>query len=512
MRRESVRTTRRTWLICACAVLLVGVLTFAGTRFAGVALADDDAGTSEESGETTAYSIDEPPELSSVCALLVDRTTGLTLYSKNADSVVYPASTTKIITALLVLENVDDLDEEVTVEASDLTEVAAGSSLAGLIPGETYTVRDLLAGLLIPSGNDASYVLARYVGGGDWQAFVDMMNERAAELGCTNTHFVNPCGLHDDDHYSTAHDLAIIFEAALAHPEFSEISSCATWDLAATSQQDARTLENTNNLVDPESPVYMGDTIVAGKTGSTWEAGRCLVVEACQDGMDVIGVVLGAPMEEDENGVTQSSYDMRSLLEWCFGAWTTTDVVAAGDVISSVGVTLSSDGEAVDVAAGGVITTTVPSATTLDDLTIECSWSGDGEDGTGIYDADEGAFRAPLEEGNALGTASVYLGDRLLGEVGLVAAEGMGVAYVAYALWWLTSEPIHAVIVAVCVALLFIVIGSISAARSRARRARRAQRARMDRTRQPMYASAPASRSRARRGATPRHNGSHMRR
>ena len=152
------------------------------------------------------------------------------------------------MTALVVLENAD-LDAEVTVEEGDLDEVTWDSSIAGLKVGETLTVRDLLACLLVPSGNDASYVLARFVGGGDWHAFVDMMNERAAQLGCEGTHFANPCGLHDDNHYSTARDLVRIFEAALAYPEFEEIAGSESWDLPETSQNPARTLESTESLI-----------------------------------------------------------------------------------------------------------------------------------------------------------------------------------------------------------------------------------------------------------------------
>ena len=121
------------------------------------------------------YSASEPPALTSSKALLVERETGTTLLEVGADERAYPASLTKVMTALVVLENAD-LDAEVTVEEGDLDEVTWDSSIAGLKVGETLTVRDLLACLLVPSGNDASYVLARFVGGGDWHAFVDMMN------------------------------------------------------------------------------------------------------------------------------------------------------------------------------------------------------------------------------------------------------------------------------------------------------------------------------------------------
>ena len=175
---------------------------------------DEGDSTSGEDGETTtqtsgATNLDnvtaaasDAPATNAEAALLISPDTGLVLYEKNADERRYPASTTKIMTALLVLENVDDLSATVTAQASDFETLEADSSSAGIKEGETVTIENLLYGLMLPSGNECAYMLARYVSG-DYQSFVDLMNQRAAELGCTGTHFVNPCGLHDDDHYTT---------------------------------------------------------------------------------------------------------------------------------------------------------------------------------------------------------------------------------------------------------------------------------------------------------------------
>ena len=201
------------------------------------------------------------------------------------------------MTALVTLENAS-LTDVVTVEQADLDNLTPESSVAGLRAGETLTVRDLLACLLIPSGNDAAYVLARHVAG-DWQTFVGMMNSKTAELGCTSTTFTDPCGLSSTI-VTTARDLVTIFEAALAHPEFSEISGSATWDLPATEQNPARTLETTDYLIEPDSPVYMGDAIVASKTGFTDDAGKCVIASAERDGMRLVGIVMGAADDADE--------------------------------------------------------------------------------------------------------------------------------------------------------------------------------------------------------------------
>ena len=445
---------RRTSSLAVCAALAVALL--GAVVPAGVARAD-------EAAPAATYSADVLPELSSPVAFLVETGTQTVLLNKDADVRRDPASTTKVMTALLVIENLD-LDAQVSVEEGDFEEVTADSSVAGLVAGETLSVRDLLACLLLPSGNDASYVLARAVAG-DWQSFVGMMNERAAELGCAGTHFANPCGLPDDNHYTTARDLATILQAALAYPEFVEIAGSATWDLPATSGNPARTLENTNQLINPESPVYMDGVVTAGKTGFTYDAGRCLVVGAEKDGMRVVGVVLGAGDEVDEQGVAASFTDMRALLDWGFGAWQTGSLVVAGDVIASADVSLSEDGEAVDARSTGEIVATVPRGTTLQDLTVTPTWQGaEGEDGS---------FQAPIEEGEALGTAGIALGDREFGEVGLVAARAMELSIPAFILWWL-SDPVHLGIVigsvVAVIAIVALIVGLVARRRRRMRR------------------------------------------
>lgn len=444
-------------LVCGTAVLAAPALAEEGETAAPAAEESAPAAEVAPAEEEPAYSADVPPELASAHALLIDRETGLVLLDKGSHERWYPASVTKVMTALLTIENVG-LDEMVTVTEEDLEEVTWESSIAGLVPGDTLSVRDLLAGLMIPSGNDASYVLARYVGGGDWHAFVDMMNERAAELGCTDTHFVNPCGLHDDDHYSTCADLVLMFEEALKHPEFVEVSSQFTWELPATAAAPARKLENTDTLIDPESPVYMGDDIVSSKTGSTWEGGRSLIALFERDGRSLVGVVLGAPMETDEAGVSPNFYDMRELLEWGFNAWRTGEVVSVGDVVGSAEVTLSSDGDAVDATATSSIVATVPTETTLADLTLVPSWSE--------------ALQAPVAEGVALGEVAVSLGDRDLGTVTASTAHAMELSVPDYALWWVTSDPRHTAMVAGAAAGVLVVAGVVIALVVRARRRR----------------------------------------
>ena len=220
-------------------------------------------------------------------------------YERAADEQAYPASTTKIMTCILALENLD-LDQKVTVgeEVLGHYELSAGysskSSLMGLEVGETLTVRDILYGLMLVSGNDAADALAVAVAG-SVKDFVAMMNEKAASLGMTNTHFVNPNGVQNENHYTTARDIATLTAYALKNEDFCTIVSTASYTLSATNMHpEARTKNNTNKLIytsesDTESCLY--EYAIGVKTGDTPAAGKCLVAAAKKDGATVICVL-----------------------------------------------------------------------------------------------------------------------------------------------------------------------------------------------------------------------------
>ena len=198
-----------------------------------------------ESGTTAGGLAD--PLIDATAALLVNADTGMVLYEKNADERRYPASTTKVMTALLTLEHVEDLEEIVTAQESDFENVTADSSNADIKVGEQVRVIDLLYALMLPSANEAAYMLARHVGG-SYEEFVNMMNARAQELGCTGTHFSNPCGLHADDHYSTARDLLLISQAAMQDETFVTIAETAQYRMPATNMHDSRIIFTTSSF------------------------------------------------------------------------------------------------------------------------------------------------------------------------------------------------------------------------------------------------------------------------
>ncbi len=207
------------------------------------------------------------------------------LYAKAAEEHLYPASMTKCMTALLVLENVDDLEEEVPVGAELREGLVDGSSLAGLIEGAYYTWRELLYALLIPSGNDAANTLAYHIGG-SISAFVDMMNKKAKELGMLNTHFVNPHGLFDENHYTSVYDLYLLLNKLKDYPEFHECSAKMSVSISATipgQEPVVHDFTSGNSYLRGYTLPPEGLHITAAKTGYTATAGRCLLLIVMDD-------------------------------------------------------------------------------------------------------------------------------------------------------------------------------------------------------------------------------------
>ena len=220
------------------------------------------------------------------------------LYAYNANMAVNPASITKIMTTLVVLDNCS-LDEVVTVP--DVTIYESGAQLFNIKEGDRITVENLLYAHLVYSGNDASLALAKYVSGTE-EEFCNLMNEKAAKLGCTGTHFSNSNGLTAEDHYTTAYDLYLIFSEALKYPILEQIIGTSSYEVTYTNADGefaSRTVSSTDKFLSGEYKVPDGITVVGGKTGSTNAAGKCLML--CvkdRNGNPYIAIVMGAPDEQ----------------------------------------------------------------------------------------------------------------------------------------------------------------------------------------------------------------------
>ena len=276
--------------------------------------------------------------------ILIESSTGKTVYEKDADAVLPPASTTKIMTAILTLENCE-LTDVATVSHEAIYTVPIGYSHANLIEGEKLTIDQLLHVLLIPSANDAANVLAEHIAG-SVDSFSTMMNTKAKELGCTNTNFVNPNGIESENHYSTARDLAIIGKYAMQNETFRKIVSTKSYTLPATNKyaEANRFFTNTNQLILPDDrdsvDNYYYKYATGIKTGYTDAAGECIVASAMKDDKEYIAVILGG--ESTENGLSGRFIDCRKLFDYAFDNYKTYTINEKNAVLKEVKVSNTS--------------------------------------------------------------------------------------------------------------------------------------------------------------------------
>lgn len=262
-------------------------------------------------------------------SLIIEENSGKVIHEENSNIQNYPASVTKILTAILTLENCE-LTDTVTVSKTAISNIPSGYVIAPLFVGEQMSVEDLLYALMLKSANDAAYVLAEHVGG-SVEGFSEMMNKKAEELGCKNTHFVNPNGIHNSNHYTTAYDMYLISRYAMKNEEFVKIVSTYQHTLSATNKysKNDRIMKNTNSFVNPSSRYY--DENVKGiKTGTTLQAGNCLITNISKNGFDVITVILGARTSESKFSET------KKMMDYVFNNYEFTQIHKKGDVIKNI--------------------------------------------------------------------------------------------------------------------------------------------------------------------------------
>jgi len=274
------------------------------------------------------------PDINARAAIVVDKDSGEVYFEKNADERIQPASTTKLMTALMVVEAVErgdiSLGDAVVASNNSLYNVEADSTNANpqIQPGESMTVQDLLYCAMLVSANEACNILAEYVSG-TVSGFVDAMNTRAEELGCTGTHFTNANGLEDSDHYSTAADFALIAREAMSHSMLEQVCSTQNYTVPATNVAEARTLVNTNMLLNSDSEYYYPPAYGI-KTGFFTNAGYCLVSAAEKDNMDVICVVMGGVEMDDQ------FRESVTLFNWLFDNFEYRQILSSAETIVTV--------------------------------------------------------------------------------------------------------------------------------------------------------------------------------
>lgn len=427
---------------------------------------NSDEENKEDSKEENERKKGEKPVLAEgETGVLIDSISGRVLFESDSTKKMYPASTTKIMTAMLAIEAVErgeiSLENTVTVTPVMLENADPDGSNIALKVGEVITLDNLLKGLMVASGNDAACAIATYISG-SVSEFVELMNSRAAELGANDTHFVNPHGLHDAEHYTTAADMAKIACAAMKLTKFRNIVDIAHIKIPPTNvTEQERYYINTNGLLSTMryTNFYFKGSIGI-KTGYTSDAGNCLVSAAARDGVELIAVLFGG------KDATYSHNDSIEMLEWGFEEFTSAAAVSKDDMLSEVKVKQGKGTDSLTLSAKETVRVLVPKDTKLEELEIK-------------PDIPESVY-APIEAESEIGGVTVLLNGEELGRGRLVATKTVERS----AFWpvmalgeWLWGMPAVRIIVYVfCGAVIIFIIMFIAAIRRNIKKAKRRRR------------------------------------
>lgn len=345
------------------------------------------------------------PQLSARSAVLIDVETGQVLYNKHMHLKSFPASLTKVLTTIIALE---EGNPQELVKVSRRAAYQEGSSIY-LQEGEKIKLLDLLYGVMLASGNDAAVAVAEHIAG-SIEDFAVMMNAKAREMGALNSNFINPSGLPDPDHYSTAYDLAMIMRYALKNGIFREITATRNKTIPWADNDWGRGLRNHNKLL------WQYDDITGGKTGYTRAAGRCLVASAKREGREVVAVVLNAP---------DDWLDVRRLLDYGLEAFKKVRLVAEGEPIYSLAWENSDKGK-LDLLAAKALEVLIPEV-------------GEVRLKKELYLKED--LKLPIREGQPLGLLCFRDEDKVLVETELLAAENLNYDSLFLRFWhWLREK------------------------------------------------------------------------
>ena len=404
-------------------------------------------------------------KLYSTVDLLINTDSNAVIIDKNADKQVDPSGLTKIMTALVVLQNEKDLSRKVTVSGASLESLyGTGCVMSGLQDGEVISVHDLLCCMLIPGGNDAALVLANEYGKGV-DGFVAKMNAAAKKLGCTKTTFTDPHGLEDTKQKSTANDLAKIASAALKYSVFQTIVASLTYELPQTNKNEARTLVSTNYMLNYGFPDYYYDYCRGIKTGASEAEGQSMISYATKNGYTYLAVALGGPYKDtDEDGDTenQAILDNVRMFEWAFDNLSYEIVTKQQQFVTTIPVNYCWEMDNVRLVAKSEVLALVPEGNGSQSVSFE------------PIDMPE-SLDAPFKAGDTVCKAKIMFAGRQIGTVELVVAESANMSMLLYlksAIKRMTASTVFKILIAVAV----IFIGIYVAMYIRANRRRRKNR------------------------------------
>ena len=399
-------------------------------------------------------------ELHAQTVLLVSMDTGTVLFEKHADQKVYPASLTKLMTAAVAVEQIQDLDQTITVPEYCITLLSGtDSSTANLKDGEQLTVRQLLYCMLVSSANDAANVIADFIGNGKISATVELMNEKAKELGMNGTHYANAHGLHDVEHYTTANDMLKLTQYIMTLPAIMDMCTTTRYTIPKTNRSDERILA-TSNLMTDRTQTYYYSPVRGIKTGYTDPAGRCLISTASLDGYNYIAIVMGCPPKDESGKAVRYEYaDTKALYQWAFGTFEYKQIANENDPVDELPLQYAWDQDYIQAYLESDVSTLIPKEADGSTVIIEPVWA-------------QSSVQAPVQKGDVLGYAKLMYAGEEIGRVNLVAGETVGRSQLIFlaegakrilkSLWFQIGAAL-----AVLLIILLIIISAMKSKRKR---------------------------------------------
>lgn len=400
-------------------------------------------------------------------AILMDMKSGKVLYNKNENEKMYPASITKIMTAILTLESGIDFSEVITATQDAINPITNKHSHMGILVGENLTVENLIYGMLVYSANDAANVLAIRVAG-SLDAFVQMMNDKAIELGATNTHFANAHGFHDDNHYTTASDIALIARYAMQNETFRQIVKTDMYTMEATNKyRETRYLSSTNHLISRRRQAnYYYKKAIGIKTGYTDESGYCLAAAAVDGDTELLSVVLNCHnITEDESGL-YSFIDTKSLFEYGFNNFKYITIAPSGTVVADSSVYEAKDNIRVTLTPKNDIGNILPIDIDMNEVKAESVINEE--------------IAAPIKKGDVLGSITYTYKGEQIGTSELVAVNDVKKDYIVAAIHLVIKIITHPIFIILLLLILYLRF----TAKNRRKRRRKNRRSKLKHVRQ----------------------------
>lgn len=367
------------------------ILAIISTLFSGL-IYTNPVQAANSSASTKPSTAPEPDfTLASEGAVLMDSSTGTVLYGKNENEKLYPASTTKIITAILAIEHCKPTDK-ITASYDAVMSIPSGYSNAAIQPGETLEFQDLLDMFLIHSANEIGNIFAEHISG-SVENFATLMNKKATELGCKNTNFTNPSGIHDENHYSTAYDMALIARYCMKNATFRNTVAKTSCTVEATDKYEERYFRNTNDLLNPKSDYYY-EYAIGTKTGYTSQAKRCLIATSLKDNLELITVVLGA-----QSATPDTRYqDTINLFKYGYDNYKIAKIATKDSIIEEIAIeNATKDTKNLSLLLKDDITGLIPAGSNLVNLDYSVQLNN--------------LIAAPIQEGEVLGKITYKIGD-----------------------------------------------------------------------------------------------------